>query len=69
MPSFNLSAEQVKTFFKDGYLIVKNFCTQQEIDKLYTTAIEDNAMRNNALDLNDQSGKKNEAFIMVHSWK
>jgi ectoine hydroxylase-related dioxygenase (phytanoyl-CoA dioxygenase family) len=58
MPSFNLSSEQVSAFYKDGYIIVKNFCSKQEIDKLYGTAIEDNAMRNNALDLNDQSGKK-----------
>jgi ectoine hydroxylase-related dioxygenase (phytanoyl-CoA dioxygenase family) len=58
MPRLNLSPEQVKTFHKDGYIIVKNFCSKKEIDKLYGTAIEDNAMRNNALDLNDQSGKK-----------
>jgi ectoine hydroxylase-related dioxygenase (phytanoyl-CoA dioxygenase family) len=58
MPSFNLSSEQVSAFYKDGYIIVKDFCSKQEIDKLYGTAIEDNAMRNNALDLNDQSGKK-----------
>ncbi|HTE28078.1 phytanoyl-CoA dioxygenase family protein [Flavitalea sp.] len=58
MPSLNLSPEQVKAFHKDGYIIVKNFCSKKEIDKLYGTAIEDNAMRNNALDLNDQSGKK-----------
>ena len=58
MPSLNLSAEQVKAFHKDGYVIVKNFCSKKEIDKLYGTAIEDNAMRNNALDLNDQTGKK-----------
>jgi ectoine hydroxylase-related dioxygenase (phytanoyl-CoA dioxygenase family) len=58
MPPLTLSPEQVKTFHKDGYVIVKNFCSKKEIDKLYSTAIEDNAMRNNALDLNDQSGKK-----------
>src|SRR6478752_5779470 len=58
MPPFNLSPEQVKTFHRDGYIIVKKFCSKKEIDKLYGTAIEDNAMRNNALDLNDQSGKK-----------
>ncbi|MEJ7739669.1 MAG: phytanoyl-CoA dioxygenase family protein [Chitinophagaceae bacterium] len=53
-----LSPEQVKVFHEDGYLIIKNFCSKQEIDKLYGTAIGDNAMRDNALDLNDQSGKK-----------
>ncbi|RYY26554.1 MAG: phytanoyl-CoA dioxygenase family protein [Chitinophagaceae bacterium] len=58
MPPLKLSAEQVKAFHRDGYIIVKNFCSKKETDKLYTTAIEDNAMKNNALDLNDQSGKK-----------
>ena len=54
----NLSPEQVKSFHKDGYIVIKKFCSNQEISKLYHTAVEDNAMRNNALDLNDQSGKK-----------
>ncbi len=54
----NLSAEQEKSFRKDGYIIIKNFCSKEEINKLYGTAIDDSAMRNNALDLNDQTGKK-----------
>lgn len=54
----HLSPEQIKAFHKDGYVVVKNFCSKPEIDKLYGTAVNDNAMRNNALDLNDQSGKK-----------
>ncbi|MDQ6902079.1 MAG: phytanoyl-CoA dioxygenase family protein [Bacteroidota bacterium] len=58
MSTKKLSAEQVKSFHKDGYIIIKNFCSKEEINKLYSTAIDDSAMRNNALDLNDQSGKK-----------
>src|SRR5687768_12958876 len=58
MPSHKLSPEQVKAFYTDGYVVVKNFCSKQEIDKLYSTAIDDSALKNNALDLNDQSGKK-----------
>ena len=50
--------EQIADFHRDGYVVVKNFCSQQETDKLYKTAIEDDAMRKNALDLNDLSGKK-----------
>lgn len=53
-----LTTEQLADYDRDGYLLVKNFCTQDEINKLYKTAIEDDAMRKNALDLNDQSGKK-----------
>ncbi|RFM26832.1 phytanoyl-CoA dioxygenase family protein [Deminuibacter soli] len=58
MSSITLTQEQVSLYHKQGYIIVKSFCTKPEIEKLYTTAINDNAMRNNALDLNDQSGKK-----------
>ena len=54
----NLTPEQVASFHKDGYLVIKNFCSSEEIGKLYGTALDDHAMRNNALDLNDQSGKK-----------
>ncbi len=58
MPFKTLTAQQMADYNRDGYLLVKNFCSRAEIDKLYKTAIEDDAMRKNALDLNDQSGKK-----------
>lgn len=53
-----LCAEQVKSYQKDGYVIIKNFCSKAEVDKLYSVALQDDAMSKNALDLNDQSGKK-----------
>ena len=56
--SFILTKEQVNTYERDGYVLVKNFCSKIEIEKLYGTAIQDDAMRKHALDLNDQSGKK-----------
>jgi ectoine hydroxylase-related dioxygenase (phytanoyl-CoA dioxygenase family) len=58
MSSKKLTAEQVALYHQHGYVVVKNFCSNAEIDKLYGTAVNDNAMLNNALDLNDQSGKK-----------
>lgn len=58
MDSAKFSPEQIKTYHRDGYLLVKNFCSMEEINTLYATAIGDDAMLNNALDLNDQSGKK-----------
>jgi ectoine hydroxylase-related dioxygenase (phytanoyl-CoA dioxygenase family) len=58
MPFKNLSPDQVKSFRRDGYVVVKNFCSQEEIDKLYGTATGDSTIRENALDLNDLSGKK-----------
>ncbi|MBL4678485.1 MAG: phytanoyl-CoA dioxygenase family protein [Mucilaginibacter sp.] len=50
--------QELETYHRDGYLIVRNFCLPPEVDKLYSTALSDNAMSKNALDLNDQSGKK-----------
>ena len=56
--SFVINDEQVNQFHRDGYVIVKNFFSSDEINKLYSIAIDDQVMRNNAVDLNDQSGKK-----------
>jgi ectoine hydroxylase-related dioxygenase (phytanoyl-CoA dioxygenase family) len=53
-----LTAQQQGEYRQLGYLILKNFFTPEEIARLYKTALEDDAMRKNALDLNDQTGKK-----------
>lgn len=53
-----LSAVEVQLFNKDGFVIVPKFFSHEEIDKLYSTATEDTVVRQNALDLNDQTGKK-----------
>ena len=53
-----LTSTQIEHYHRDGYLFIKEFFSTAEIDKLYATALEDDAMRKNALDLNDQTGKK-----------
>jgi ectoine hydroxylase-related dioxygenase (phytanoyl-CoA dioxygenase family) len=53
-----LSPADLALYQKQGYLVVKGFCRPDEVNKLYQTALDDNAMSKNALDLNDQSGKK-----------
>ena len=53
-----LTADQIKQSNTDGYLILPKLFSDAEIDKLYSTALQDDAMQKNALDLNDQSGKK-----------
>src|SRR4051812_47603963 len=58
MESKKLSEAQIREYHRDGYLIIRNFCNKQEVDKLYTTAIEDSILTKNALDLSDMSGKK-----------
>lgn len=54
----SLTRQQIQDYNRDGYLVLKKFFTSEETSKLYHTALEDDAMRQNALDLNDQSGKK-----------
>jgi ectoine hydroxylase-related dioxygenase (phytanoyl-CoA dioxygenase family) len=57
MQTEKLTPAQVRLYHEQGFLILKGFCSSAETAKLYQTALADNAMRNNALDLNDQSGK------------
>jgi ectoine hydroxylase-related dioxygenase (phytanoyl-CoA dioxygenase family) len=56
--SFSLTSNQISSYHHDGYLVLKHFFSKEEIDRMYTTALADDAMRKNALDLNDQTGKK-----------
>jgi ectoine hydroxylase-related dioxygenase (phytanoyl-CoA dioxygenase family) len=58
MTKSKLTPAQVSDYNRDGYVLIKGFCSKEEVDKMYRTAIEDDAMRKNALDLNDLSGKK-----------
>ncbi len=58
MQHFKLNAAQVAAYHEDGYVIVNNFLSQQEVDKLYTVATGDGTLQKHAFDLNDQAGKK-----------
>ncbi|GAA4307041.1 phytanoyl-CoA dioxygenase family protein [Compostibacter hankyongensis] len=58
MKEIILNEDQVLAYHRDGYVIVRSFFSKAEIDKIYSTALEDDAMRKNAVDLNDQTGKK-----------
>lgn len=49
---------QIQQYNKDGYIIIKQFCSKEEVDKMYSIAVQDDVMAKNALDLNDQTGKK-----------
>ncbi|WPU97055.1 phytanoyl-CoA dioxygenase family protein [Mucilaginibacter sabulilitoris] len=54
----NLTASQKARYDSDGYLIIPDFLTRTEVDLLYNLATNDDILRNNAFDLNDQSGKR-----------
>ncbi len=53
-----LTDKQIKQYEKDGYIIVPDFLSSPEVDKLYGIATADDVMLNHAFDLNDSSGKK-----------
>ncbi|MCH5721450.1 phytanoyl-CoA dioxygenase family protein [Niabella hibiscisoli] len=53
-----LSADQVAAYEQKGYIIVKNFLSQAEVQKLHTIAVTDHVLQKHAFDLNDQAGKK-----------
>jgi len=58
MANFSLSAAQVNDYNNDGYVIIRNFLQPQEVNKLYSIAVEDDTMKKHSFDLNDQTGKK-----------
>jgi ectoine hydroxylase-related dioxygenase (phytanoyl-CoA dioxygenase family) len=58
MNPFQLTSQQIADYHRDGYVIVKNFLSAAEIEKLYAIATGDDLLRKHAFDLNDQTGKK-----------
>jgi ectoine hydroxylase-related dioxygenase (phytanoyl-CoA dioxygenase family) len=58
MGNFSLNASRIADYNRDGYIVVKGLFSTEEVDKLYRTAIENSVMQKNAMDLNDQTGKK-----------
>lgn len=52
------SPQQVADFHRHGFIRVPHFCTEGEVARMYAAATSDDAMAQNAFDLNDQSGKK-----------
>ncbi len=58
MNYFKITPGQVSDYKRDGYIIVRNFLSQNEIKKLSGIALSDASVRKHAIDLNDQSGKK-----------
>jgi ectoine hydroxylase-related dioxygenase (phytanoyl-CoA dioxygenase family) len=58
MAHFQLTPEQIIAFKRDGYVIIKSFLAPAEVNKLYSIATDDEAVKKHAFDLNDQTGKK-----------
>ena len=63
MSNASLSQQQITSFHKDGYLIVKNFISKQAVEKLYTTATADHSMETNSINVTDQTGKNSKLSL------
>lgn len=58
MKNFQLTQQQLADYNRDGYLIVRDFLSSDEIAKLYGIATGDATLSKHAFDLNDLTGKK-----------
>ncbi|MEO6330434.1 MAG: phytanoyl-CoA dioxygenase family protein [Ginsengibacter sp.] len=58
MSDFQITADNIDNYNRDGFLMVKDFLQAQEVEKLYNIATGDDTLQSHAFDLNDQSGKK-----------
>lgn len=63
MAKQSLSQAQIIQYQQDGYLILRNFFQEEEVKKLYETAIEDNALSKNAINVNDSTGKRSKLSL------
>ncbi len=58
MKDLKFDAGQKAAYDRDGYLVVKDFLTQEEVGFLYGLATGDEVLKDKAWDFNDQSGKR-----------
>jgi hypothetical protein len=50
--------EHLEAYHRDGYVVVRNFFTYEEVDLLYKIAIDDDLMSKKSFDRTDASGLK-----------
>ncbi len=50
--------EHLETYHRDGYVVVRNFFTQEEVELLYRIAVRDDVLRKKSYDRTDASGLK-----------
>jgi phytanoyl-CoA hydroxylase len=60
---FQLTNEQIAAYEKDGFIIVPGCFSKEAINTLYNVAIDDKVMSNNAIDINDSTGKRSKLSL------
>lgn len=58
-----LTAAQVAAYHQDGYLIIPGFLNNEEVNRLYHVATDDDAMSRHSYDVNDSTGKKSKLAL------
>lgn len=58
MKNYLLTDEEIRAYAQDGYVIVRDFLTTEEVEKLCKIVTSDDTVSANAIDLNDTTGKK-----------
>ena len=49
MSNFQLTAENIADYHRDGYIIIRNFLKDEEVKKLYGIATGDDTLQKHAL--------------------
>jgi phytanoyl-CoA hydroxylase len=63
MAANTLSKEQIEQYKRDGYLIIPGYFTANEIDRLYTVAVEDDVLSKNSYNMTDREGKRSKLAL------
>jgi phytanoyl-CoA hydroxylase len=63
MSNAALHSDQIRQYHEDGYLIIRNFLSPDEIARLYRVALEDRAISKNAINVNDSAGKRSKLSL------
>lgn len=58
-----LTPAQIQQYNQDGYLIIRNFLSAEEVERLYLVAIDDSAVSKNAINVNDSTGKRSKLSL------
>jgi ectoine hydroxylase-related dioxygenase (phytanoyl-CoA dioxygenase family) len=58
-----LSEEEIKAYHKDGFILIREFCSTNEINRLYHEALQDDNVLKNSIDVDDKTGKKSKLSL------
>ncbi len=54
----NFTKEHLETYHRDGYVVVRNFFSKEEVELLYKIAVDDDVISKKSYDRTDASGLK-----------